>query len=191
MTVDDSGRSVRFGVASNATSAIDSTRNLIAMLGLYIHIPFCAAICNYCNFNRGLFDAGSEGALRRCADRRDRQARRVRRAGRQPADTIYFGGGTPSLLEPAEVARDHRARAGERSTSPPTPRSRSRPTRKPSPSSRLAGFRAPASTASVSASSRFATTSCGGCRGCTAPTARARRLRRGARAPASTTSAST
>ena len=26
------------------------------MLGLYIHIPFCAAICNYCDFNRGLFD---------------------------------------------------------------------------------------------------------------------------------------
>ena len=27
------------------------------MLGLYVHIPFCSAICNYCNFNRGLFDA--------------------------------------------------------------------------------------------------------------------------------------
>ena len=27
------------------------------VLGLYVHIPFCAAICNYCNFNRGLFEA--------------------------------------------------------------------------------------------------------------------------------------
>ena len=27
------------------------------MLGLYLHIPFCSHICNYCNFNRGLFDA--------------------------------------------------------------------------------------------------------------------------------------
>ena len=26
------------------------------MLGVYIHIPFCSAICNYCNFNRGLYD---------------------------------------------------------------------------------------------------------------------------------------
>jgi coproporphyrinogen III oxidase-like Fe-S oxidoreductase len=26
------------------------------VLGLYVHIPFCSAICNYCNFNRGLFD---------------------------------------------------------------------------------------------------------------------------------------
>ena len=27
-----------------------------AALGLYLHIPFCDAICNYCNFNRGLLD---------------------------------------------------------------------------------------------------------------------------------------
>ena len=33
---------------------------LTAPLGLYLHIPFCAAICNYCNFNRSLFD----GALK-------------------------------------------------------------------------------------------------------------------------------
>ena len=26
------------------------------MLGLYIHVPFCSSICNYCNFNRGLYD---------------------------------------------------------------------------------------------------------------------------------------
>ena len=28
------------------------------MLGLYLHIPFCSSICNYCNFNRGLFESG-------------------------------------------------------------------------------------------------------------------------------------
>ncbi|MGH9407964.1 MAG: hypothetical protein ACRD1V_00765, partial [Vicinamibacterales bacterium] len=27
-----------------------------AALGIYIHIPFCSSICNYCNFNRGLYD---------------------------------------------------------------------------------------------------------------------------------------
>src|SRR5258705_12788152 len=26
------------------------------MIGLYVHIPFCTSICNYCNFNRGLYD---------------------------------------------------------------------------------------------------------------------------------------
>ena len=70
------------------------------MLGLYVHIPFCSAICNYCNFNRGLFD----GSLK---DRYvDALIAEVRGAGRkEAADTIYFGGGTPSLLEPFEVAR--------------------------------------------------------------------------------------
>jgi oxygen-independent coproporphyrinogen-3 oxidase len=69
------------------------------VLGLYVHIPFCSAICNYCNFNRGLFDA----ALK------DRYVTALlteieRAADGSPADTIYVGGGTPSLLEPAEVA---------------------------------------------------------------------------------------
>jgi len=67
-------------------------------LGLYVHIPFCSAICNYCNFNRGLFDAALKeryvaALLAEIAEAGD---------GSQ-ADTIYFGGGTPSLLEPSEV----------------------------------------------------------------------------------------
>ena len=74
------------------------------MLGLYLHIPFCSSICNYCNFNRGLFDA----ALK------DRYVRalltEIVRAGRgEAADTIYFGGGTPSLLEPEEIGQLIRA----------------------------------------------------------------------------------
>jgi oxygen-independent coproporphyrinogen III oxidase len=69
------------------------------VLGLYVHIPFCAAICNYCNFNRGLFEAGLKdryvGAL----------LQEIQRHGDgSPADTIFFGGGTPSLLEPSEIA---------------------------------------------------------------------------------------
>ena len=68
------------------------------VLGLYVHIPFCSALCNYCNFNRGLFDADLKlryvGAL-------EREIRG--KADGTPADTIFFGGGTPSLLEPCEV----------------------------------------------------------------------------------------
>ena len=85
------------------------------MLGLYLHIPFCSAICNYCNFNRSLFDAAQKARYV------DALVREIRDAGLKacttttngsdvvqafrPADTIYFGGGTPSLLDPAEVAR--------------------------------------------------------------------------------------
>jgi oxygen-independent coproporphyrinogen III oxidase len=69
------------------------------MLGLYLHIPFCQAICNYCNFNRGLLD----GPLK------ERYVRALRReiadaADGSAVDSIFFGGGTPSLLEPGEVA---------------------------------------------------------------------------------------
>ena len=76
------------------------------MLGLYIHIPFCSAICNYCNFNRGLFDADLKVRYV------DALVAEIGRAGEVPvngrpamADTIFFGGGTPSLLEPDEIAR--------------------------------------------------------------------------------------
>lgn len=68
------------------------------MLGLYVHIPFCSSICNYCNFNRGLYDE----ALKT----RYVEALRKEIAGAPEglqADTIFFGGGTPSLLEPEEV----------------------------------------------------------------------------------------
>jgi oxygen-independent coproporphyrinogen-3 oxidase len=71
------------------------------MLGLYVHIPFCGSICSYCNFNRGLFDAGLKtryvDALVREIDAWTPET--------AEADTIFFGGGTPSLLEPAEIAR--------------------------------------------------------------------------------------
>jgi len=95
------------------------------MFGLYIHVPFCSAICNYCNFNRGLFDAdlknryveavvaeiarAGEAALKGCATRPaatpEPNVAQPVRAARAAADTIYFGGGTPSLLEPEEIAR--------------------------------------------------------------------------------------
>jgi oxygen-independent coproporphyrinogen-3 oxidase len=69
------------------------------VLGLYVHVPFCSAICNYCNFNRGLFDAGLKeryvAALLTEVERA---------ADGTPADTIFFGGGTPSLLEPSELS---------------------------------------------------------------------------------------
>jgi oxygen-independent coproporphyrinogen III oxidase len=69
-------------------------------LGLYLHIPFCESICSYCNFNRGLLDADLKTRYVRALEQE------IRAAGDgRPADTIFFGGGTPSLLDPEEVAR--------------------------------------------------------------------------------------
>jgi oxygen-independent coproporphyrinogen-3 oxidase len=68
-------------------------------LGLYLHIPFCSAICNYCNFNRGLYDADVKARYVVAL------AEEIRRRGDgHPADSVFFGGGTPSLLAPRDVA---------------------------------------------------------------------------------------
>jgi oxygen-independent coproporphyrinogen-3 oxidase len=83
-------------------------RGFLFVLGLYCHIPFCSAICNYCNFNRGLFDPALK---ERYVDALIDEIRAGGSApdGRpwlgRPADTVYFGGGTPSLLEPHEIGR--------------------------------------------------------------------------------------
>jgi oxygen-independent coproporphyrinogen-3 oxidase len=69
-------------------------------LGVYIHIPFCGAICHYCNFNRGLHD-GTLAA--RYVDALERDIRG--HADQARADTVYFGGGTPSLLPPEDIGR--------------------------------------------------------------------------------------
>ncbi len=69
--------------------------------GLSVHVPFCSAICNYCNFTRGLYD----DALKRqfvAAVLQEMAAKTV--PGSVFADTLYFGGGTPSLLSPEDVA---------------------------------------------------------------------------------------
>ena len=71
------------------------------MLGLYLHIPFCSAICNYCNFNRGLFESGLKDRYVAALERE------IRSSARGHADTIFFGGGTPSLLDPSESQQAH------------------------------------------------------------------------------------
>lgn len=74
-------------------------------LGIYVHVPFCQSICNYCNFNRGLYDEALkiryvEALVRHIAGT---DAPTAPSGASRMTDTIYFGGGTPSLLDPAEV----------------------------------------------------------------------------------------
>ena len=68
--------------------------------GLYYHIPYCFSRCRYCDFytaggQRGVPDAYID-ALVRELNAYDLPC---------PPDTVYFGGGTPSLLTPAQAAR--------------------------------------------------------------------------------------
>ena len=72
-------------------------------LGVYIQVPFCQTKCTYCNFHTGVV---SRDRYEPYANAVSREIRRRRRARPRPvADTVYFGGGTPSLLDPAALAK--------------------------------------------------------------------------------------
>ena len=76
-------------------------------LGLYVHIPFCARKCAYCDFASW---AGRESDMPRyvsavCGE----IARRADLCGHPAVDTVFFGGGTPSLLPSALYAKLARA----------------------------------------------------------------------------------
>lgn len=76
-----------------------------ARLGVYVHYPYCAQRCPYCDFN--VVQPGPEGR----PDARYREAvlaelavRAEAYAGRAPAVSLYFGGGTPALWPAADLA---------------------------------------------------------------------------------------
>ena len=71
-------------------------------LALYIHWPFCLAKCPYCDFNSHVRDRIPQGRFR--AALRRELAWEAARLGRRPLTSIFFGGGTPSLMEPETVA---------------------------------------------------------------------------------------
>lgn len=72
------------------------------MAGIYIHIPFCKQACHYCDFHFSTTlkhkDAMTEALLRELKLRKDYLLD-------ENIETIYFGGGTPSLLEPKEIEK--------------------------------------------------------------------------------------
>jgi oxygen-independent coproporphyrinogen-3 oxidase len=72
-------------------------------LALYIHWPFCASKCPYCDFNSHVREGGVDHARFRAALRAE-LAQEAARIGRRPLASVFFGGGTPSLMEPETVA---------------------------------------------------------------------------------------
>jgi len=83
----------------------------MANLGVYIQVPFCQTKCTYCNFHTGVVSAGRFAPYADAVCREIRGHRSLLEAAgvrdsqtlsteRRVADTVYVGGGTPSLLEP-------------------------------------------------------------------------------------------
>jgi len=83
--------------------------------GVYVHVPFCATRCGYCDFNTYTADElGNGGGRSRAgyvaAVRAELAlARRVLGDAAPPVETVFFGGGTPTLLGPGELAELLRA----------------------------------------------------------------------------------
>ena len=84
-------------------------------LGIYMQVPFCQTKCTYCNFHTGVVASGRFAPYVDAVCREIRGHRELyraagvgscRRSSREATvDTVYFGGGTPSLLEPELLGR--------------------------------------------------------------------------------------
>jgi oxygen-independent coproporphyrinogen-3 oxidase len=82
-------------------------------LGVYIQVPFCQTRCTYCNFHTGVVSSKRFGpyAAAVCQEIREHRHRLAQACGALPdgfaeraVDTVYFGGGTPSLLDAAYLS---------------------------------------------------------------------------------------
>jgi oxygen-independent coproporphyrinogen III oxidase len=81
-------------------------------LGIYIQVPFCQTKCTYCNFHTGVVSAEKYAPYAEAVQDEIANYRGLHAAAGIPAnnlqdavvDTVYFGGGTPSLLDPSRLA---------------------------------------------------------------------------------------
>ena len=75
--------------------------------GIYVHVPFCLTRCGYCDFNTYTAAELGSGASRESypglAIAEIRLARRVLGPAAAPVSTVFFGGGTPTLLPPGQL----------------------------------------------------------------------------------------
>src|SRR5574341_1774464 len=86
-------RNAKCGISMHARA------HYVSAMHLYVHVPFCRRRCSYCDFaiavrKRIPADAFVDAVTRELA----------MQEGGAPLDTLYFGGGTPSLLPPAVLA---------------------------------------------------------------------------------------
>lgn len=70
---------------------------LVQSAGLYVHFPYCVSICSYCDFDR---QATGFALIPRYVEA---VAAELRMQRRRPIHSIFFGGGTPSLMTPEQV----------------------------------------------------------------------------------------
>src|SRR4030095_6575421 len=72
----------------------------VDMAGIYIHIPFCKQACHYCDFHFSTNTTKQSQLLQAIGNELVIQKNYL---GEEKINTLYFGGGTPSMLSPDEV----------------------------------------------------------------------------------------
>jgi oxygen-independent coproporphyrinogen-3 oxidase len=83
----------------------------MARLGVYVQVPFCQTKCTYCNFHTGVFSKELYAPYVSAVSREIAEYPRLFSENQiadvpdAVVDTVYFGGGTPSLLEPASLGQ--------------------------------------------------------------------------------------
>ena len=87
-----------------------------APLGVYVHVPFCSVRCGYCDFNTYTATELGGGASRaayaeQAVARGAARPRACSATAAPPVATVFFGGGTPTLLPPADLVAGARARS--------------------------------------------------------------------------------
>jgi oxygen-independent coproporphyrinogen-3 oxidase len=75
------------------------------MAGIYLHIPFCKQACYYCDFHFSTNQEFRGNIVQAMVQEIEMQKRYLEG---EKIDTIYFGGGTPSLLDTEELMRGQR-----------------------------------------------------------------------------------
>jgi oxygen-independent coproporphyrinogen-3 oxidase len=84
-----------------ATTGTAFQANVASVRGVYVHIPYCTARCGYCDFNTYVAPEAERAGYAALAVRELEQAAA---AWPGPVDTVFFGGGTPTLLAAADLA---------------------------------------------------------------------------------------
>jgi putative oxygen-independent coproporphyrinogen III oxidase len=94
--------------ADGSLPASSAARLGAAPFGVYVHVPFCLTRCGYCDFNTytaaELGSGASRDSYSALAIEEIRLAARVLRGQAGPVQTVFFGGGTPTLLPPGQLA---------------------------------------------------------------------------------------
>lgn len=112
-----SSRGCVFGDSDSQTPAFG--RDRFPGVHLYFHVPFCARRCSYCDFAIAVRRHVPSDVYVRAVLREWEQCRAHESwGGSEVVDTVYFGGGTPSRLDPAGISAIMRRIAADRRISP-------------------------------------------------------------------------